>query len=158
VPPDGRPVDVIQPRFFDRPARVRNPRVARAATQRRIIRKSRARYSNITRVSAAIGGLLFTFMMYVLLTSSLTGLSYAVAKAERQREAAQEESMRLDDRITALRSDDRLSALAARLKMIEPERFAVIRLSRPQIALDRPRVALLSSLAGFFVPAVARQR
>jgi hypothetical protein len=149
---------VIQPRSFDRQARVRNPRVARAATQRRIVHKSRARYSNITRVSAAIGGLLFLFMMYVLLTSTLTGLSYAVAKAEHQRTAMQEETMRLDDRIAALRSDDRLSALAARLKMIEPERFAVIRLSRPQIALDRPRVAVLSSLAGFFIPAVVQQR
>jgi len=120
--------------------------------------KSRARYSNITRVSAAIGGLLFLFMIYVLLTSTLTGLSYAVAKAQHQRETVQEETMRLDDRISALRSDDRLAILAARLKMMEPERFAVIRLSRPQIALDRPRVAVLSSLAGFFIPAVARQR
>jgi hypothetical protein len=149
---------VIQPRFFDRPVRVRNPRVARAATQRRIMHKSRARYSNITRVSAAIGGLLFLFMIYVLLTSTLTGLSYAVAKAQHQRETVQEETMRLDDRISALRSDDRLAILAARLKMMEPERFAVIRLSRPQIALDRPRVAVLSSLAGFFIPAGARQR
>jgi hypothetical protein len=120
--------------------------------------KSRARYSNITRVSAAIGGLLFLFMIYVLLTSTLTGLSYAVAKARHQRETVQEETMRLDDQIAALRSDDRLSAVAARLKMIEPERFAVIRLSRPPIALDRPRVAVLSSLAGFFIPAVTRQR
>jgi hypothetical protein len=120
--------------------------------------KSRARYSNITRVSAAIGGLLFLFMIYVLLTSTLTGLSYAVAKAQHQRETVQEETMRLDDRISALRSDDRLAILAARLKMMEPERFAVIRLSRPQIALDRPRVAVLSSLAGFFIPAGARQR
>ena len=137
---------MIQPRFFDRPARVRNPRVARAATQRRIIHKSRARYSNITRVSAAIGGLLFTFMMYVLLTSSLTGLSYAVAKAERQREAAQEESMRLDDRITALRSDDRLSALAARLKN---DRARAFRRHSTEPAADRAgpsarRIALVS--------------
>jgi hypothetical protein len=42
--------------------------------------------------------------------------------------------------------------------MIEPERFAVIRLSRPPVALERPRIALLSSLAGFFIPAVAQQR
>jgi hypothetical protein len=147
---------VIQLRSFDRPARVRNPRVARAATQRRILHKSRARYSNITRVSAAIGGLLFLFMIYVLLTSTLTGLSYAVAKAEHQRESVLEETMRLDDGIAALRSDDRLSALAVRLKMDEPQRFAVIRLSRPPVVPDRPHVAVLSSLAGFLIPAVTR--
>ncbi|MGA8533950.1 MAG: hypothetical protein WB615_07560 [Candidatus Tumulicola sp.] len=148
---------MIQPRF-DRPARARNPRTARAATQRRILHKSRARYSSIARVSAAIGGLLLLFMMYVLLTSTLTGLSYAVANAQQQRETIQEESMRLDDRIAALRSDDRLSVLAAQLKMTEPERFAVVRVTRPPAGLDHPRVAVLSSLAGFFIPAVAAQR
>ncbi|MEO6836694.1 MAG: hypothetical protein ABI231_12425 [Candidatus Tumulicola sp.] len=148
---------MIQPRYFDRPVRVRNPRVARAATQRRIVRKSRARYSSIVRVSVAIGCLLVLFMGYVVLTSTLTGLSYAVAKGQHQREAMLDETMRLDDRIAALRSDERLSVLASRLGMKDPERFAVVRLRRPQVP-DRPRVAVLSSLAGFFVPAVARPR
>jgi hypothetical protein len=149
---------VIQPRYLDRPVRVRNPRVARAATQRRIVRKSRARYSDIVRVSIAIGALLALFMGYVVLTSTMTGLSYAVAKAHHQREAMLEETLRLDDRIAALRSDERLSVLAARLGMKDPERFAVVRLVRPEVASARPRVAVLSSLAGFFVPAVVRQR
>lgn len=149
---------MIQPRYFDRPVRVRNPRVARAATQRRIVHKSRARYSAIVRVSIAIGALLVLFMGYVVLTSTLTGLSYAVAKAHHQREALQEETIRLDDRIAALRSDARLSVLAARLGMKDPQRFAVVRMIAPQVAVSRPRVAVLSSLAGFFMPAVARQR
>jgi hypothetical protein len=149
---------VIQPRYLDRPVRVRNPRVARAATQRRIVHKSRARYSTILRVSIAIGCLLAVFMGYVVLTSTLTGLSYAVAKAHHQREAMLEDTMRLDDRIAALRSDERLSALAGRLGMKDPERFAVVRLVAPATVAAHPRVAVLSSLAGFFMPAVAGQR
>ncbi|MBV8118299.1 MAG: hypothetical protein JOY69_04350 [Candidatus Eremiobacteraeota bacterium] len=146
---------MVPARKLERPIRVRNPRIARAATLRRIRHKSRARYSSITRVGAAIGGLLFLFMIYVLLTSMLTGLSYAVAKAEHQRENVLEETMRLDDRIAALRSDDRLSVLAMRLKMAEPQRFAVVRLSRPPVALEHPHVAMLSSLAGFIIPVVS---
>ena len=40
-----------------------------------------------------------------------------MARAAAQREALQEETMRLDDQIAALRSDDRLAELAARLGM-----------------------------------------
>ena len=103
------------------------------------MRKSRARYSSIARVSTALVAVLVLLMGYVLLTSTLTGLSYAVATARAQREALQEETMRLDDRIAALRSDDRLSVLAARLKMREPESFAVVRIGRrPWRAPARP--------------------
>jgi len=149
---------VIQPRQVDRAARVRNPRAARAATRRRIVHKSRARYSSIGRVAAAVTGLLVLFMGYVLLTSTLTGLSYAVARAAHERESLLEETMRLDDRIAALRSDDRLSAIAARLKMTEPAQFAVLHVRRASQLAEQPRVAVLSSLAGLFVPAATRQR
>ena len=147
---------MIQPQTFNRPVRVRNARAARGATHRRIVHKSRARYADIVRVGTAIGGLLALFMFYVVLTSMLTGMSYAVAKAHQQREALLEESMRLDDRIATLRSDDRLSSLAARLGMKDPQRFAVVRLDRPPAADSHPRVAVLSSLAGFFMPAGQR--
>jgi cytochrome c-type biogenesis protein CcmH/NrfG len=137
---------------LNRPVRVRNPRTARNATHRRIVRKSRARYANIKRVGGAILVLLVLFMGYVLLTSTLTGLSYAVARAAHQRESLVEETMRLDDRITALRSDDRLSAIAVRLKMSDPQQFAVVRLSRPAVVGKQRHLAVLSSLAGLFVP------
>ena len=143
---------MIAPQPHKRSVRVRNPRTARGATHRRIVHKTRARYSSIKRVGGAIFGLLVLFMGYVVLTSSLTGLAYAVARAEHQRESLLEESMRLDDRIAALRSDDRLSYIAGRLGMIEPASFAVVRLSRPAVA-DRPHVAMLSSLAGLLAPA-----
>lgn len=149
---------MLAPRFFEHRARISNPRTVRAATQRRIGRKSRARYAGLTRVLAVLACVLALLMGYVVLTSSLTGLSYAVAKVSAQREALEEETMRLDDRIAALRSDDRLSALAAHMGMREPQSFAVVRLDPPRVARVRPSFPILSSLAGFFVPALSRQQ
>jgi hypothetical protein len=149
---------MIQPRFFERSARIRNPRMVQAATQRRIFRNSRARYTGVYRVSAVLLGLLALLMSYVVLTSSLTGLSYAVAKAAAQREALQEETMRLDDRIAALRSDDRLSVLAARLGMRDPQQFAIVRLPMPPVARSGPRASVFPSLAGMFAPTLAHQQ
>lgn len=120
-----------------------------------MVRASRARYATLARVFAVLLCVLSFLMGYVVLTSSLTGLSYAVARAATQREALQEETMRLDDRIAALRSDDRLAALAARLGMREPQRFAVVREEEPRVARAGSHFPLLSSLAGFLVPAVA---
>jgi hypothetical protein len=98
-------------------------------------------------------------MVYVMLTSNLTGLTYAVSKAQHQRAALQDESQRLEDQISALRSDDRLSGVAARLGMREPQRFALVKIGTPIVADARPHLAVFSSLAGFFMPsAVARQR
>jgi cell division protein FtsB len=149
---------MVQPRFLAQPARIKNPRRIRAATQRRIVRKSRARSATVRRVFAAVTCVLVLLMGYVVLTASLTGLSYAVAKERAQREALQEETMRLDDRIAALRSDDRLAALAARMGMREPQTFAVVRINPPRIAAERPRFAVLSSLAGLFAPAISRRQ
>lgn len=149
---------MLAPRFFDRSARIANPRTIRAATQRRIVRKSRARYTSVARALSALTCIVALLMGYVVLTSSLTGLSYAVAKARAQREALQEETMRLDDRIASLRSDDRLAELAARMGMREPQVFTVVRIDPPSVARVRPRFPVLSSLAGFFVPAVAHQQ
>jgi hypothetical protein len=150
---------VIQPSFFERPARIANPRTVRAATERRIVRKSRARYVGVSRVSMVLFCVLALLMGYVVLTSSLTGMSYAVAKARAQREALQEESLRLDDRIAALRSDDRLAILAARLGMREPTHFAVVRIDPPRVvAKSRSHFEMLSSLAGFFAPSVSHRQ
>jgi hypothetical protein len=138
--------------------RIGNPRSIRAATQRRKARKARARYVGLHRTFAVLTVVMLLLMSYVVLTSSLTGLSYAVAKERAHREALQEETIRLDDRIAALRSDERLSQLAARLGMTEPQRFAVIQIETPHIARASSPFPVLSSLAGFFVPAVARQQ
>ena len=132
---------MVAPRLVERPPRLRNPRTVRAATQRRIVRKSRARYTGVGRVFTGLIGVLVLLMGYVVLTSSLTGLSYAVATARADREALQEETMRLDDRIAALRSDDRLAAIAARLGMREPQ---TLRRRANRGAARRSRQAALS--------------
>ena len=92
-------------------------------------------------------------MGYVILTSNLTGLSYAVANAKHERAELQAETMRLDDRIAALRSDDRLAALAGRLDMTEPQSFAMVELPATQTPLQERHLAAFSSLAGMFMPA-----
>jgi hypothetical protein len=147
---------VLAPHFIDHSSRLRKPRTVRAATRQRIFRKSRARYTGVVRVFATVLCVLL-LMSYVVLTSSLTGLSYAVAKAGADREALQEETMRLDDRIAAMRSDDRLSQLAARLGMHEPQRLAVVRLAPTPVARVHSRYPMLSSLAGLFMPAPNRK-
>ena len=149
---------MVQPQRHGRSIRIGNPRVVRAATQRRKARKARARYFGITRTLSVLVAVMALLMSYVVLTSSLTGLSYAVAKAQVSREALAEETMRLDDRIAALRSDDRLSQLAARLGMTEPARLAVVRIATPRLARAKPPFPVLSSLAGLFAPAVAGQQ
>jgi len=148
---------VVHARQLPPRPRIANPRTARAATHRRIDKKARARYANILRVSAALCVVLLFLMGYVVLTSSLTGLSYAVASARHERASLQAETLRLDDRIARLSSDDRLAAIAARLGMHEPQHFAVVQLPRTPVAPDRVHVAV-SSLAGLFMPAVARPR
>jgi cell division protein FtsL len=149
---------MIAQRFVESRSRIPNPRAARTATQRRMVRKSRARYAGVARVSLVLFGTLALLMSYVVLTSSLTGLSYAVGREAAKREALQEETMRLDDRIAALRSDDRLAALAAKLGMREPEHLVIVKIAQPHVArAQHPKFPVLSSLAGFFAPAVAAQ-
>jgi cell division protein FtsL len=148
---------VIASRSIERQPRLKNPRTARTATQRRIVRASRARHAVPARILGALFCVLILLMGYVVLTSSLTGLSYAVARAQAKREALQEETMRLDDRIAALRSDDRLAELAARLGMREPYAFGVVRIEAPRVARARSPFHVFSSLAGLFAPATVEQ-
>lgn len=100
------------------------------------------------RICVVLGVLLTLLMAYVVLTSSLTGLSYAVARGQHDREALQEETMRLDDRIAQLRSDDRLAAIAARLGMHDPQQFAMVRITAPRAVEQHTHFAMLSSLVG----------
>lgn len=146
---------MVQPRYLETRTRIGNPRAARTATHRRMVRKSRARYAGVARISTVLLIALVLLMGYVVLTSSLTGLSYAVGREAAQREALQEETMRLDDRIAAMRSDDRLAALAAKLGMREPQHLAIVTIAEPRVARAKPAFPVLSSLAGFFAPAVA---
>ena len=84
-------------------------------------------------------------MGYVMLTSSMTSLSYAVAKAHHERDLLLQDTARLDDKIAAARSDDRLAAMARKLGMKDPQTFALVRLAPVQapshwwLAISLPR-------------------
>lgn len=145
---------MIQPHYLDERPRIRNPRRARGATDARRKHNSRARYASITRFCVVLGIVSVLLIGYITMTSNLTGMTYAVAKADVQRAQLQGDTQRLDDRLSGLRSQERLAVFAARLGMREPQRFALVRIAPP--AADGTHVALLSSFAALFRGAPAR--
>ncbi len=158
MPQLERLVELIASRSIQRNSRIRNPRTVRAATARRIGRASRARHAAVLRVFVGLLAVLTPAHGLRRAHVEPDGAELSVSQAQTKREALLEETMRLDDRIAALRSDDRLAVLAARLGMREPQRFAVIRPEMPKVAQARPRFPVLSSIAGFFAPAVTARR
>jgi cell division protein FtsL len=139
---------MAQPKYDDRP-RIPNPRTARTATANRIVKQKRARYGSLVRVVALLGVAVTTLLVYVMLTSNVTSLTYSVAKAHAQRDQLIEETARLDDKIATMRSQERLASIAAKLKMRDPQQFAVVRLGTPdQVAATG--VPVLETIAGWF--------
>lgn len=128
--------------------RIANPRTARNATQKRIVQTNRARYGALVRVGAVLALVLTGLMAYVMLTSNVTSLTYAVAKAHHQRDILQQQTARLDDQIAAARSEERLAAMAHKLQMSDPQLFAVIHLAPEQIATSH--LAVIDSIASWF--------
>jgi hypothetical protein len=114
------------------PPRIANPRRARSAAQTRYGKTTRAAYGGLIRTGAVLGLALFALMGYVMLTSSMTSLSYAVARAHHERDLLQQDTARLDDRLAVMRSDERLAAMAKRLGMREPQTFALVTLAPTQ--------------------------
>ncbi len=125
-------------------------RTARNATQRRMSRAARARYSSLMQFCAGLAVLLCGVMLYVMLTARLTSLNYAVGKAERDRTALQSQTARLDDELASLRSDDRLARVAAKLHMQDPAQFAMVLLPAPERERAPSRLAFFAGLAGLF--------
>jgi hypothetical protein len=141
---------MIQPRYLERqpPPRIPNPRSAKNASQTRKVRNNRARYTSLVRMGGVLFVALALLMGYVMLTSNMTSLTYAVAKAHHDREALEEQTARLDDKLIAMRSDERLAKLAAKLGMHEPAQFAVVKLTAPAVA--HRGFPVFASLAGWF--------
>lgn len=125
-------------------------RTARNATQRRVSRAARARYSTLLQFCTALGVVLVLVMGYVTLTARLTSLNYAVAKAQLERSTLQSQTARLDDEVAKLSSDDRLAQVAAKLHMQYPQQFAQVSLPAPPRERAPSRLAFFSGLAGFF--------
>jgi cell division protein FtsL len=125
-------------------------RTARQATEQRVSRKQRARYSALLQFCAMLAIVLLGVMAYVTLTARLTSLNYAVAKAQHERAALQAETARLDDEVAALKSDDRLARVAAKLHMQDPGQFAMVSLPAQRPAQAPSRLAFFAGLAGLF--------
>ena len=141
---------MVNPRQLEAEPRIRNPRSARTATETRIVRNGRARYASIVRVSAVLGVVLAMLMGYVMLTSNITSMTYTLADAREQRDALQEQTSRLDDRLADLRSEERLASIARQLHMHEPQQFALVTLDRPVVAqANDPHLPAFFSLAGW---------
>jgi hypothetical protein len=139
---------MAQPSYVDERPRIRNPRSARTATQSRIVKNARARYSAVVQIVAGLSIVLVALMTYVELLSNTAGLSYAVERAHRQRDALQEQTARLDDRIAQATSEERLAAIAARLHMTDPQSFAVVRFESRAVARSKFRV--FDTIAAWF--------
>jgi hypothetical protein len=148
---------VIQPNVLERQVRVPNPRTARAATQRRKVSNSRARYTSIVRVTVGLIAALSLLMAYVVLTSNLTGLNYAVDAATQQRDALLADTARLDTQLAQQRGDERLAQIAAKLGMHEPARVSVVRLAPPATQQRHFGFPGFASIASLFAPAPASQ-
>ncbi|MBV9277375.1 MAG: hypothetical protein JOZ97_03980 [Candidatus Eremiobacteraeota bacterium] len=138
---------MVAPKLVGKPPRARNARSARVAAIQRRSRSSTARTAALQRFFALLAVVLVLLIGYVMMISNMTGLNYAVARAERQRVALQDETARLDDRIAALRSQERLAAIAAEFGMKDAQQFAIVTLPPQQRhAAVHPRLAWLSTL------------
>jgi len=138
---------MVQPKYVEQP-RITNPRRARTATHSRIVKNHRARYEGIVRVGAVLGIVLAGLLAYVMLISNITSTSYALAKAQHQREILQEQTARLDEQLAKMHSDERLAGIASKLGMKEAQTFAVIQLSPP--LASAPRYPMFDSIASLF--------
>ena len=125
-------------------------RTARQATERRVSRKQRAKYSTLWQFCGILAVVLFGVMAYVTLTARLTSLNYSVAKAQRERSVLQTGTARLDDQLASLKSDDRLARVAAKLHMQDPAQFAMVSLPAPARVQQPSRLAFFAGLAGLF--------
>jgi uncharacterized glyoxalase superfamily metalloenzyme YdcJ len=138
---------MAQPKPQQEP-RIRNPRSARTATQTRIVKNTRARYGSIVRIVAGLAITLAGVMTYLGLLSNATTLSYALAKAQHKRDALQEQTSRLDDRIAQMSSEERLAAIATKLHMRDPQTFAIVRMEPPPVVASH--FPVFDSIAAWF--------
>ncbi len=136
---------MVAPRLIEKP-RVRNVRTARVAAVQRRNRPANMRCAALQRFFILFTVILAFLIGYVMLISDLTGLDYAVARAEAQRVALQDETARLDDRIALLRSQERLAAIAAEFGMKDAQQFAIVTVPpSQQPRAPHPRLAWLST-------------
>jgi len=118
---------MIQPKLAEPKVAPRNrlPKHGRRRRHNLLLKQ----YGSCVRIVGALAAVLAPVMIYVMLTSNLTGLNYALTAAETQRTQMQQEVQRLDDRIAHLESRERLAQVAAKLGMRDPVRYEVVTLT-----------------------------
>ncbi|HEX8807207.1 MAG TPA: hypothetical protein VF741_09665 [Candidatus Aquilonibacter sp.] len=131
------------------PQRIKNPRSARNATQTRIVKTTRARYTGIMRITIGLCIALAGLMSYVMLLSNTTSLSYQLDKAHRSRDALLEQTARLDGRIAQASSEERLAAIAAKLQMHDAQSFAVVHVA-PPVEVAKSRFPMFDTILAWF--------
>ena len=144
---------MIAQRLLETQPRIRNVRTARAATHTRRKKTTQQRYHHLGRFVFCLTAVVVLLVGYVMLMSNLTSLNYAVARAEKERVALQDQTARLDDRIAALRSQERLAAIGAKLGMHDAQGYAIVALPQPDKPVVPSRLAVLSTLGGWLGPA-----
>jgi hypothetical protein len=129
---------------------------SRDATRRRFARAQRRGYLAFLRVAAVVAVLVLPLMLYVTLTANLTSLNYALTRAQAEKTELLAQTMRQDDRIAKLESRERLAALAARLKMHDPQIYAVVALPAAYREPEPTRgIALLGAIGQWLDTAVS---
>jgi hypothetical protein len=119
----------------------------RDATRRRVRRARNRGYAAFVRVGATAAALLLPVMLYVMLTANLTSLNYKLARVETERSELLAQTMRQEDRIAKLESRERLALVAARLKMRDPQAYAIVELPRPAHVVAATRgIALIGAM------------
>lgn len=140
---------MIAPRQLQPQPRIRNPRTAHAATKTRRKKTSQQRHAFMGRFVFCLSAIVVLLMGYVMLMANLTSLNYAVARAESQRVALQDQTARLDDRIAMLRSQERLASIAGKLGMHDAQAYAIVQLPQAVKPVQPSRLAVLSTLGGW---------
>ena len=120
-----QPKPVLEP--SPAPQRVRVPKHGRYRRRRSLLRH----YAGTVRIMCIVALVLAPVMVYVMLTSNITSLNYALTKAQSQRSSLQQEVQRLDDQIAYLDSRERLAQVAAKLGMRDPASFQIVTLAPP---------------------------
>jgi len=123
---------MIQPKPAPEPSASQpRPRPPKHGRMRRRRRALLSHYGSTVRILSIVALVLAPVMVYVMLTSNITSLNYALANAEGQRTVLQQDVQRLDDQIAHLDSRERLAQVAAQLGMRDPARFEVVTLTPP---------------------------
>ena len=144
---------MIQPKVAEPTGRPRGAFGAHAMPRRKRARRAHARrirYAKCIRVLAVLAIAVAPVMVYVMLTSNLTGLNYAISQAQHDRAQIQDDVQQLDDRIAHLESRERLQQIAIKLGMREPQKYEIV--SLPAAPQPRPKNTGLAFLEWLRTP------